>query len=74
MEARIGGAEEATTDRELTARRVGGDERATSQSLARLGAVTALYGLLSKVRDLDLPLISVTRVKPDQAGGSSVKP
>jgi hypothetical protein len=34
----------------------------------------ALYGLLRKVRDLGLPLISVTRVKSGQAGGSDVKP
>lgn len=29
----------------------------------------ALYGLLRKVRDLGLPLISVTRVQPDQTNG-----
>jgi hypothetical protein len=34
----------------------------------------ALYGLLRKVRDLGLPLISVTRVKSGEAGGSDVKP
>jgi hypothetical protein len=34
----------------------------------------ALYGLLRKVRDLGLPLISVTPVKSGQAGGSDVKP
>jgi hypothetical protein len=34
----------------------------------------ALYGLLRKVRDLGLPLISVTRVKSGQAGGSDIKP
>jgi hypothetical protein len=34
----------------------------------------ALYGLLRKVRDLGLPLISATRVKSGQAGGSDVKP
>jgi hypothetical protein len=27
----------------------------------------ALYGLLQKVRDLGLPLVSVTQVQPDQA-------
>ena len=27
---------------------------------------TALYGLLRKVRDLGIPLISVVRVEPDQ--------
>jgi hypothetical protein len=30
----------------------------------------ALYGLLRKVRDLGLPLISVTPVKSGQVGGS----
>jgi hypothetical protein len=34
----------------------------------------ALYGLLRKVRDLGLPLISVTPVKSGQAGGLDVKP
>jgi hypothetical protein len=34
----------------------------------------ALYGLLRKVRDLGLPLISVTLVKSGQAGGPDVKP
>jgi len=33
----------------------------------------ALYGLLRKVRDLGLPLLSVNRVKPDQANASGVK-
>jgi len=34
----------------------------------------ALYGLLRKVRDLALPLISVTSAEPGQAGGSDIKP
>ena len=34
----------------------------------------ALYGLLRKVRDLGVPLISVTLVKSGQAGGLDVKP
>ena len=33
----------------------------------------ALYGSLRKVRDLGLPLLSVNRVKPDQADASDVK-
>ncbi len=33
----------------------------------------ALYGLLRKVRDLSMPLLSVMRVKPDQADASDVK-
>ena len=32
----------------------------------------ALHGLLKKVRDLGLPLLSVNRIKPDQANGSVV--
>jgi hypothetical protein len=34
----------------------------------------ALYGLLRKVRDLGLPLISVTRAEPGRADGSDIKP
>ena len=33
----------------------------------------ALHGLLKKVRDLGLPLLSVNRVKPGQADASDVK-
>jgi hypothetical protein len=33
----------------------------------------ALYGLLRKVRDLGLPLISVTRAQPDQIDGPASK-
>lgn len=33
----------------------------------------ALHGLLKKVRNLGLPLISVCRVKTDQADGSDIK-
>jgi hypothetical protein len=33
----------------------------------------ALHGLLRKVRDLGMPLISVTRVSPGQAVASEVK-
>ena len=34
----------------------------------------ALHGLLRKVRDLGMPLLSVTRIEPDQADASHVKP
>ncbi|GHO90726.1 hypothetical protein KSF_007740 [Reticulibacter mediterranei] len=34
----------------------------------------ALYGLLKKVRDLGMPLLSVMRIKPDQADVPDVKP
>ncbi len=33
----------------------------------------ALHGLLRKVRDLGMPLLSVNRVEPDQANGFDVK-
>ena len=33
----------------------------------------ALHGLLKKVRDLAMPLISVNRVEPDQADAPDVK-
>ncbi len=34
----------------------------------------ALYGVLKKMRDLGLPLISVNRLEPVQANASDVKP
>jgi hypothetical protein len=34
---------------------------------------SALYGLLRKVRDLGIPLLSVNRVKPGPADSSDVK-
>jgi hypothetical protein len=34
----------------------------------------ALYGLLKKVRDLGMPLLSVNRLEPGQAEASEVKP
>jgi hypothetical protein len=34
----------------------------------------ALHGLLKKVRDLGMPLISAVRVKPGLASASNVKP
>jgi hypothetical protein len=34
----------------------------------------ALHGLLRKVRDLGMPLVSVNRVAPDQADAPDVKP
>ncbi|MCX6023262.1 MAG: hypothetical protein NTZ05_16360 [Chloroflexi bacterium] len=34
----------------------------------------ALYGLLRKVRDLGLPLVSVNRVAPDQPDVPSIEP
>ena len=33
----------------------------------------ALYGLLRKVRDLGMPLVSVHRIEPDRADASDVK-
>ena len=33
----------------------------------------ALHGLLKKVRDLAMPLVSVIRVKPDPADASNIK-
>jgi hypothetical protein len=33
----------------------------------------ALHGLLRKVRDLGMPLLSVTRVNPSQPGASDVE-
>jgi hypothetical protein len=33
----------------------------------------ALFGLLRKVRDLGMPLLSVIRVEPSQANGVEVK-
>jgi hypothetical protein len=34
----------------------------------------ALHGLLQKVRDTGLPLVSVTQIDPDQAGAPGIEP
>ena len=34
----------------------------------------ALHGLLQKVRDLGLPLVSVTQVQPGQPNGPTIEP
>jgi hypothetical protein len=34
----------------------------------------ALHGLLKKVRDLGIPLVSINRVEPDQTDAPDVKP
>ncbi len=47
-----------------------GDTRLTGHGVDQ----AALYGLLKKVRDLGLPLVSVTHVEPKQADGPDSKP
>jgi hypothetical protein len=39
-----------------------------------VGDQAALHGLLQKVRDIGLPLISVRSVEPGRAGGPNVEP
>ncbi len=38
-----------------------------------VGDQAALHGLLRKVRDLGLPLLSVTRIEPDQGDTPDIK-
>ena len=39
-----------------------------------VGDQSALYGLLKKVRDLGMPLISVNRIEPDPTDAPDVEP
>jgi hypothetical protein len=39
----------------------------------RVADQAALHGLLKKVRDLGIPLLSVNRVKPDQAAPPTIQ-
>ena len=48
----------------ILTREANGDTLLTGQVVDQ----AALHGLLRKVRDLGMPLISVTRVRPGQAG------
>jgi hypothetical protein len=50
------------------------DENGETLITGPVGDQSALHGLLKKVRDLDLTLISINRVEPDQADASAVKP
>ena len=47
-----------------------GDTRLTGHGVDQ----AALYSLLRKVRDLGLPLVSVTHIDPRQADGPAVNP
>jgi hypothetical protein len=51
-------------------REANGDTRLTGPAIDQ----AALHGLLRKVRDLGLPLISVNQVDPEQAQGPDAKP
>jgi len=50
-------------------REANGETRLTGQVVDQ----TALHGLLRKVRDLGLPLISVNRLDPDQTSASIIE-
>jgi len=49
------------------------EESGTTLLTGPVGDQAALYGLLRKVRDLGLPLLSVLRVEPGPAAASEVK-
>jgi hypothetical protein len=43
------------------------------KTLQKVGGIAALHGLLKKVRDLGLPLVSVSPLEHGQADVSNVK-
>ncbi len=47
---------------------------ASPSSTARVVDQAALHGLLQKIRDTGLPLVSVTQVEPDQPGVPTTEP
>lgn len=50
------------------------DTDGTTVVRGRVVDQAALHGLLQKVRDVGLPLVSVTRVEPDQADQPILEP
>ena len=50
-----------------------GEENGDTLLTGPVADQAALHGLLRKVRDLGMPLLSVIRVKPGQADASDVK-
>jgi hypothetical protein len=49
------------------------EESGNSLLTGRIADQAALYGLLKKVRDLGMPLLSVNRVEPGQAHAIEAK-
>ena len=50
------------------------DDNGTTRLTGPVVDQAALHGLLKRIRDLGTPLLSVTRVEPDQAEAPDVRP
>jgi hypothetical protein len=67
-EIRVGGRLDARWAASFAGLRLGHASDGTTVIDGRIADQAALYGLLQRLRDLGLPLVSVTRIEPAEPG------
>ena len=73
-ELRVQGHLDARWATHLEAASLGNEPNGTTTVLVRALDQAALHGLLQKIRDLGLPLVSVTPADPDRADHATIDP